>query len=71
MKIKTLNTPLSEFPFSVRTYNSLRRGKCETLNDVLNTGRKNLSGVIGIGKGTIEEVEKVLADNNCIELFKY
>lgn len=56
-----LSLKIDELDFSVRTYNCLARGGCETVEDILNLGRDRLMQVRNLGKKSLNEVVKKLA----------
>lgn len=56
-----LSLKIDELDFSVRTYNCLARGGCETVKDILNLGVDGLMQVRNLGKKSLNEVVKKLA----------
>ena len=54
--------PIEELNFSVRTYNCLRRGGIETIEDLLNRSHSFLTTIRGLGSKAIVEVYQKLHD---------
>ena len=52
---------IEDIPFSVRTYNVLKRGNINNLEDLVNTSMEELVQIKNIGKRTIIEIEEFLS----------
>lgn len=68
---KFLSVPLSEHNLHTRFYNMLRAMDCKTINDVLKFSVNDLMRLSGVGKKSIEELEKLLTKNDCLQLLIY
>ncbi len=65
LKTSTVESELSNYEFSVRTYNILRRyTQCKTLEDIAQYTAKELLHIRNLGKKGLREIIKVLAENN-------
>lgn len=60
---KTLDTPLDSFNFTQRSVNILKSIGCKTLGDVICLTRERLMSANNCGRKTVDDIEKVLADN--------
>lgn len=61
--IKILNTPLDDFNFTQRSKNALKGIGCRTLGDVISLTKERLKSAKNCGPKTVDDIEKVLADN--------
>ena len=60
---KTLDTSLDSFNFTQRSVNILKSIGCKTLGDVICLTRERLMSANNCGRKTVDDIEKVLADN--------
>ena len=60
---KTLDTSLDSFNFTQRSENILKSIGCKTLGDVICLTRERLMSANNCGRKTVDDIEKVLADN--------
>ena len=60
---KILDTPLGNFNFTQRSVNILKSIGCKTLGDVICLTRERLMSANNCGRKTVDDIEKVLADN--------
>jgi DNA-binding transcriptional MerR regulator len=60
---KILDTPLGNFNFTQRSVNILKSFGCKTLGDVICLTRERLMSANNCGRKTVDDIEKVLADN--------
>ena len=60
---KTLDTPFANFNFTQRSVNILKSIGCKTLGDVICLTRERLMSANNCGRKTVDDIEKVLADN--------
>jgi len=60
---EVIEKKLTEFDLSVRAINAAKRAEVLTLKDLAKFDGEELRKWMGIGKGTIKEFEKLLADN--------
>lgn len=62
LKDKLLETPIEELEFSVRSYNCLKRAGIHTVADVVNKTEQDMMKVRNLGKKSLDEVVKKIAD---------
>ncbi len=62
MKDKLLETPIEELEFSVRSYNCLKRAGIHTVADVVSKTEQDMMKVRNLGKKSLDEVVKKIAD---------
>ena len=60
---KILDTPFANFNFTQRSVNILKSIGCKTLGDVICLTRERLMSANNCGRKTVDDIEKVLADN--------
>ena len=60
---KILDTPFANFNFTQRSVNILKSIGCKTLGDVIRLTRERLMSANNCGRKTVDDIEKVLADN--------
>jgi len=60
---KILDTPFANFKFTQRSVNILKSIGCKTLGDVICLTRERLMSANNCGRKTVDDIEKVLADN--------
>ena len=58
-----LDTPFANFKFTQRSVNILKSIGCKTLGDVICLTRERLMSANNCGRKTVDDIEKVLADN--------
>lgn len=63
---KTLDTSLDSFNFTQRSENILKSIGCKTLGDVICLTRERLMSANNCGRKTVDDIEKVLADNGYV-----
>lgn len=51
---------LKDLKFSTRTYNTLKKNKVSSLNDILKLGKEGIKNLKGMGKEGLKEIEKKL-----------
>lgn len=61
---KLLTQPISDYPFSSRTINSLLAAKKETMKDFLTLSKNDLLSLKGLGKRGIQEMEAYFSRYN-------
>ncbi|MGB9678046.1 MAG: DNA-directed RNA polymerase subunit alpha C-terminal domain-containing protein, partial [Candidatus Ratteibacteria bacterium] len=57
-----LDIPITDLKLSTRILNALTSRKINTLRDLLNTPKERLEELKNLGKKSIEELEKVVAE---------
>ena len=62
MKDKLLETAIEDLDFSVRSYNCLKRAGIHTVADIVNKSEQDMIKVRNLGKKSLEEVVKKVAD---------
>ncbi len=62
LKDKLLETPIEELEFSVRSYNCLKRAGIHTVADVVSKTEQDMMKVRNLGKKSLDEVVKKIAD---------
>ena len=62
MKDKLLETAIEDLDFSVRSYNCLKRAGIHTVADIVNKSEQDMIKVRNLGKKSLEEVIKKVAD---------
>ena len=62
MKDKLLETPIEDLEFSVRSYNCLKRAGIHTVADVVSKTEQDMMKVRNLGKKSLDEVVKKIAD---------
>ena len=62
LKDKLLETPIEELEFSVRSYNCLKRAGIHTVADIVNKSEQDMIKVRNLGKKSLDEVIKKIAD---------
>ena len=62
MKDKLLETTIEDLEFSVRSYNCLKRAGIHTVADIVNKSEQDMIKVRNLGKKSLEEVIKKVAD---------
>lgn len=62
MKDKLLETSIEDLDFSVRSYNCLKRAGIHTVADIVNKTEQDMIKVRNLGKKSLEEVIKKVAD---------
>ena len=62
MKDKLLETTIEDLDFSVRSYNCLKRAGIHTVADIVNKSEQDMIKVRNLGKKSLEEVVKKVAD---------
>ena len=62
LKDKLLETPIEELDFSVRSYNCLKRAGIHTVADVVSKTEQDMMKVRNLGKKSLDEVVKKIAD---------
>ena len=60
---KILDTPFANFKFTQRSVNILKSIGCKTLGDVICLTKERLMSANNCGRKTVDDIEKVLADN--------
>ena len=53
---KTLETPIEEIEFSVRTYNCLKRANINTVQDLIDKREAEVTKIRNLGKKSLKEV---------------
>lgn len=62
LKDKLLETPIEELEFSVRSYNCLKRAGIHTVADIVSKTEQDMIKVRNLGKKSLDEVMKKIAD---------